>query len=192
MMALSRTAREPESGEIESLLPWHAAGTLNAWDMRRVGDALASDGELARQYGVIREEYAETIALNESLGVPSARAMQKLFVAIAAEPPRRRHAARRLSARFAGFLAGLWSRALARSWLRRQGPPRALVRFAPDACMADITILLDRYQASMIGGPKGGLLRLQFGDETMSKERLADLMSHLQREKIVTHAVATL
>ncbi len=30
----------------------------------------------------IREEYAETISLNESLGAPSARAMQKLFAAI--------------------------------------------------------------------------------------------------------------
>ena len=41
---------------------------LNARDARRVDEALASDPELARQYAVIREEYAETIHLNESLG----------------------------------------------------------------------------------------------------------------------------
>ena len=72
--------REPT--EIEALLPFHAAGTLNLRDARRVDEALASDPELARQYAVIQDEYAETILLNESLGAPSARAMQKLFAAI--------------------------------------------------------------------------------------------------------------
>ena len=31
-------------------------------------------------------------------------------------------------------------------------PPRALVRFAPDACVADITALLDNYQATIVDG----------------------------------------
>jgi len=82
MMATSKKMLEQEPSEIEMLLPWHAAGTLNARDARRVHDALARDPELARQYAVIREEYAETIHLNESLGAPSVRAMQKLFAAI--------------------------------------------------------------------------------------------------------------
>ena len=71
---------EPDS--VEALLPWHAAGTLNARDMRRVEDALARDPVLARQYAAVRDELAETIHLNEDLGAPSARAMQKLFAAI--------------------------------------------------------------------------------------------------------------
>src|SRR5215468_6590957 len=87
MMATSKKMLD-EPGEIEMLLPWHAAGTLNARDARRVEEALARDPDLARQYAVIREEYAETIALNESLGAPSVRAMQKLFAAIEAEPAR--------------------------------------------------------------------------------------------------------
>lgn len=89
MMAMSNRLPEQEPGEIEALLPWHAAGTLNARDARRVDEALARDADLARQYEVIREEYAETIALNESLGAPSGRAMQKLFAAIDAEPARK-------------------------------------------------------------------------------------------------------
>jgi len=89
MMALSKKMLEQEPSEIEMLLPWYAAGTLNARDARRVEEALAVDPELAKQYAVIREEYAETIDLNESLGAPSARAMQKLFAAIDAEPVRR-------------------------------------------------------------------------------------------------------
>ena len=89
MMAMSKKMLEQEPSEIEMLLPWHAAGTLNARDARRVEEALARDPELAKQYAVIREEYAETIHLNESLGAPSARAMQKLFAAIDAEPARK-------------------------------------------------------------------------------------------------------
>src|SRR3954447_20301680 len=54
-MALSKKMLEQEPGEIEMLLPWHAAGTLNARDARRVEEALARDPELARQYTVIRK-----------------------------------------------------------------------------------------------------------------------------------------
>ena len=72
MMAASKQVLDQEPSEIEVLLPWHAAGTLNARDARRVDEALARDPELARQYAVIREEYAETISLNESLGAPPA------------------------------------------------------------------------------------------------------------------------
>ena len=113
MMALSKKMLERDPSDIEMLLPWHAAGTLNARDARRVEEALARDPELARQYAVIREEYAETINLNETLGAPSARAMEKLFAAIDAEPERKASALSKLSARFSGFFASLSPRTLA-------------------------------------------------------------------------------
>ena len=113
MMALSKKMLEQEPSDIEMLLPWHAAGTLNAHDARRVDEALARDPELARQYAVIREEYAETIDLNESLGAPSVRAMQKLFAAIDAEPERQPRSSFSLSARMSGFFASLSPRTLA-------------------------------------------------------------------------------
>ena len=113
MMAASKKMLEQEPSEIEMLLPWHAAGTLNARDARRVEEALARDPELARQYAVIREEYAETIGLNESLGAPSARAMQKLFAAIDAEPERKPSRSVSLSARISDFFAALSPRTLA-------------------------------------------------------------------------------
>src|SRR5580698_3775374 len=106
MMAMKKML-DQEPSEIEMLLPFHAAGTLSARDARRVEEALAGDPELARQYAVIREEYAETIRLNESLGAPSARAMQKLFAAIDGEPARKLSASLNLSSRFAGFFASL-------------------------------------------------------------------------------------
>src|SRR5476651_650088 len=113
MMAMSKKMLEQEPSGIEMLLPWHAAGTLNARDARRVEEALARDPELAKQYAVIREEYAETIHLNESLGAPSARAMQKLFAAIDAEPTRKPSLSLDLSARISGFFASLSPRTLA-------------------------------------------------------------------------------
>jgi anti-sigma factor RsiW len=111
MMALSNKMLDQEPSEIELLLPWHAAGTLNARDARRVEEALARDPDLARQYAVVREEYAETIGLNESLGAPSARAMQKLFAAIDAEPAT--HPTFNLSARVSAFFSSLSPRTLA-------------------------------------------------------------------------------
>jgi anti-sigma-K factor RskA len=74
-----------EREEIESLLPWHAAGTLSRRDAQKVEQALASDTDLATQYSLIRDELVETIGLNESLGAPSARAMQKLMADIEAD-----------------------------------------------------------------------------------------------------------
>ena len=47
--------------------------------------ALARDSELARRYDVVRQELIETIQLNETLGAPSARAMEKLLAAIDVE-----------------------------------------------------------------------------------------------------------
>ena len=230
MMATSKKMLEQEPGEIEMLLPWHAAGTLNARDARRVDDALARDPELARQYAVIQEEYAETIHLNESLGAPSARAMQTLFAAIDGEPARNPSASLNLSARISEFFAKLsprtlaWSASLGALALLLQAgvigvvlvknqnaifqtaslsmnepvtrdlgaaaPPRALVRFAPDARVADVTALLDSYQASIVDGAKGGMFRLQFGNKPMTKDEIASLMSRLQSEKIVNLAVA--
>ena len=78
----------PEREEIEALLPWHAAGTLSRRDAQRVEEALARDPELARRYALVREELGETIHLNETLGAPSARALENLFAKIDAEPER--------------------------------------------------------------------------------------------------------
>jgi hypothetical protein len=111
MMAMRTEAQDEQPGEIEALLPWHAAGTLGARDTRRVDEALAADPVLARQYEAIREEYAETILLNENLGAPSSRAMQKLFAAIDAEPARG-PVAQKVSGRLAGFFASLSPRTL--------------------------------------------------------------------------------
>ena len=100
-------------GDIEELLPWHAAGTLSRRDAQRVEDALAKDPEFARRYALVREELGETIHLNESLGAPSARAMEKLFAKIDAEPARKPAVSFNLAARMGEFFASLSPRTLA-------------------------------------------------------------------------------
>src|ERR1700755_1059982 len=109
--------KEPERQEIEALLPWHAAGTLSRRDANRVEQALAGDRELARQYDLVREELVETIHLNETLGAPSARAMERLFAAFDAEETRAPRHRRWLdfSSRISEFLWSLSPRTLARS-----------------------------------------------------------------------------
>ena len=90
---MTATNKQPGRHKIEELLPWHATGTLSRYDADRVEQALAGDRELAR--------LAETTRLNETLGAPSARAMEKLFAAINAEEaraPRRRRRQRFLTA----------------------------------------------------------------------------------------------
>jgi len=107
------TADQNEPGEIELLLPWHAAGTLSHRDVQRVEAALAGDPELARRYELVREELGQTIHLNESLGAPSARAMTALFAKIDAEPARAPALSARFGARLREFFAGLSPRTLA-------------------------------------------------------------------------------
>jgi len=65
--------------DIELLLPWHAAGMLAPHDAERVEAALSGDQELARHFAMVREELAETVLLNETLGAPSGRAAERLF-----------------------------------------------------------------------------------------------------------------
>jgi hypothetical protein len=103
----------PERDEIEALLPWHAAGTLSRRDAQRVEEALARDPELARRYALVREELGETIHLNETLGAPSARALENLFAKIDAEPERQLAPSLNLGSRIGEFLASLSPRTLA-------------------------------------------------------------------------------
>jgi anti-sigma-K factor RskA len=112
---MNATNKEPEPQEIEALLPWYAAGTLSRRDANRVEQALAGDRELARQYELIREELVETIHLNETLGAPSTRAIERLFAAIDAEEARAPRHRFDLGSRISEFLWNLTPRTLARS-----------------------------------------------------------------------------
>jgi anti-sigma-K factor RskA len=184
MMSLNREA--PERQDIEALLPWHAAGTLSRRDSDRVEQALASDRELARRYELVREELNETIHLNETLGAPSARAMEKLFSAIDAEAPVVKKASFNVMGRLVELMSSFSPRTLAYAGTaaaivlmvqaavlttmvvhNQSGSSsiklashdtgqRAVVRFSANASLSDVTRFLDVNHAAVVQGPIRG------------------------------------
>lgn len=102
-----------EREEIEAMLPWFAAGTLDRRDAARVEAALKADAELSQRFEMVREELGETIRLNEDLGAPSARALKSLFEKIDAEAPRQQAAPLDLAGRLSSFIASFAPRTLA-------------------------------------------------------------------------------
>jgi anti-sigma-K factor RskA len=211
--------RSLERQEIEALLPWHATGTLSRRDADRVEQALVADRDLARCYDVVREELNETIHLNETLGAPSARALEKLFAAIEAEAPAARKPSFSLSAWLTEFVSGFSPRTIA--WtaaaatvaivvqaavlttvvVNDQGGPAlmsansndslAVVRFAPAATAADITKFLDAHKAVMVDGPKkGGMFDIRLPANGMSKPDVAKLVQQMQAETRIVEFIA--
>ena len=98
-MTTIERAEEPDDPEL--MLPWLAAGTLKRRDAQRLEATLAREPELRRRYDLVRDELSEDILLNETLGAPSIRALDKLMAGIEAEPPR----AKRRSFDVGGWIA---------------------------------------------------------------------------------------
>jgi hypothetical protein len=107
---MNDTNQRLSADDIEALLPWYAAGTLDAQEANQVAAALAVDAELVRRLDLVRAEMTETIHVNEALGVPSARAAAKLFgpidLAISLD---RRTARAAPSGSLTGWLADMFS-----------------------------------------------------------------------------------
>ena len=105
-------ATPSEPSEVELLLPWYAAGTLDPAGMRQVEAALASDPELASRYDWARAEFTEETAIGDAAGEPSPADAKALFAKIDALPVQRRQSTFNLGERVAEFLASLSPRTL--------------------------------------------------------------------------------
>jgi hypothetical protein len=113
-MAVIVTEPLSEREEIEMLLPWHAAGTLSPADARRVKRAIDADPELGRQFELAREELVGAVHVNETLGVPSGRMLERLLSQIDVETARQHQIAPiGLFERFSTWLASAKPRSLA-------------------------------------------------------------------------------
>ena len=116
-MSRPRDPGEPDA--IDLLLPWHAVERLSPEDASQVEAALAREPARARHLAAVREERAETVALNQDLGAPLARGARR-----AVRPDRDRgtegvpsRAVRRRGCRFVGAKrgrTGTWRRVPAR------------------------------------------------------------------------------
>jgi hypothetical protein len=224
-------------GDLEELLPWHAAGTLDSDEAAEVERALAADPELARRFALVREELTETILLNESLGAPSARAMETLFRAIdqdrkvvrrVASPPLGTRIAHFFSPRMLAWTAsaaavivllqaGVITRLVMEEHEGAASPPvqaaqtdvltyqtqsapitrglevdsYALLRFAPQASIADINTFLDAHDAAIVDGPKaGGVYRVRVAHGSLSRQQLARVVKELEADKSIVSFAA--
>ncbi|MBX2806484.1 MAG: hypothetical protein KTR19_10965 [Hyphomicrobiales bacterium] len=74
-----------EREEVELMLPWYETGQLTAEETSLVETHLRQDAELRRMLELIREEAGETVLANESAGMPSHAARDRLMAQIAAE-----------------------------------------------------------------------------------------------------------
>ena len=105
--------KQSEPSEIELLLPWYAAGTLDPRESQQVETALATDPELAARYEWVRAELEQETHVSEAAGEPSGRDVKTLFAKIDALPAQKSRSSIDLGARFAEFLASLSPRTLA-------------------------------------------------------------------------------
>ncbi|MGA8499835.1 MAG: hypothetical protein WB764_30435 [Xanthobacteraceae bacterium] len=107
------TVKQSEPSEIELLLPWYAAGTLDARESQQVERALANDPELAARYEWVRAELEQETHVSEAAGEPSGRDVKTLFAKIDALPAQKSRLSIDLGGRIAEFLAALSPRTLA-------------------------------------------------------------------------------
>ena len=229
------TNRKLTREDLEALLPWHAAGTLNSRDADEVEQALAADAELARRFAIAQEEMTETILLNEGLGAPSARVMDNLFKAIDKERKNARAPAA-TSGGLSAWLADLftprtlaWAGSaaaviillqvgvIAKLVLQDRGDETgetyqpasyqektrgleigafALVRFAPQANIADITRFLDSRGAMIVDGPRppgpAGMYKVRISDMRLVKNELDQAVKEFQSaSNLVSFAAPT-
>jgi hypothetical protein len=215
---MNNTNQRLSADDIEALLPWYAAGTLDAREADQVEAALAADAELVRRLDLVREEMTEAIILNEALGVPSARVAEKLFSAIDRERRTVRNPAaagglmgwlaNAMSPRAYAFAAGAAALlivaeagVIAKLALQDRGQSGggyvtqsvqpdsrttrgfeiafALVRFSPQASMADVTRFLGAQGATIMEGPRDGLYKVRIGTY-VQKEELDRLVREFQ------------
>lgn len=86
-MSTTNQYPRPEREEIELLLPWYVAGTLDDHERQRVQDFLEHDPELRSQLALIEEDRTETVFANEALDAPTAGSLSRLMDKIDAEVP---------------------------------------------------------------------------------------------------------
>lgn len=119
MNAATNTPRTSphEPSEVELLLPWYAAGTLNRREAAQVEAALAADPALAERLEWVRTEFAQEIYINEEAASPPDNDVKALFAKIDALPARRTGtlaaSAPTFAERIAEFFAALSPRTLA-------------------------------------------------------------------------------
>ncbi|MBZ9976294.1 anti-sigma factor [Mesorhizobium sp. B2-7-3] len=186
---MSAAEKMSRRDEMETLLPFYLNGSLEGSDLEAVEEWLANDPSALAALGEAEAEFSGTAAANEAIR-PPADALSRFAKALDAEagPARRPAGSSWLAQAWARFMAvpvGVaWAAAAVllaliavQSLVQPGGKggnfeiagaqddlaklPFALVKFKPDAKMADIAVFLDANKLKIIGGPTAdGVFRL--------------------------------
>jgi hypothetical protein len=203
-----RTFTREEPTDIEMLLPWYAAGTLDRRAAAQMEAALVRDPDLVRDCDFVRDELTETIRLNESLGAPTWRAGERLMASLIAEAPSaaRKNAALAHWRGLGGWLSCLspralkWSAAVAALALvflagliadlsgvhiedsKSAKDIYAYVNFAPQASASDITKFLRTHRAQLVEGPRAnGIYKIRVATGGLSEADVAELVQDIRQ-----------
>ena len=65
----------------------------------------------------------------------------------------------------------------------------ALIGFAPDARLDELSAFLAARHASIVEGPRGGLYKVRFGDKVLSKAEMDTLIRDLRAAPLVKFAL---
>ncbi|TPL98782.1 anti-sigma factor [Mesorhizobium sp. B2-3-10] len=186
---MSAAEKMSRRDEMETLLPFYLNGSLEGSDLEAVEEWLANDPSALAALGEAEAEFSGTAAANEAIR-PPADALSRFAKALDAEagPARRPAGSSWLAQAWGRFMAvpvGVaWAAAAVllaliavQSLVQPGGKggnfeiagaqddlvklPFALVKFKPDARMADIAVFLDANKLKIIGGPTAdGVFRL--------------------------------
>ncbi len=133
----AKNTSEREPSEIELLLPWYAAGTLNRRESAEVEAALAKDPELASRLEWVRAEFAQEIYINEGAASPPDNDVKALFAKIDALPARRHAASIMASASLGDIGLANASQNFLPVFRRARWPGRQRRRRLPSCCRRD-------------------------------------------------------
>lgn len=208
MSSDDRNAKMSRRDEMEALLPFYLNGTLEGAELAAVENWLASDPGAAAALGEVDAEFAASLAANEAIR-PPADALSRFARALDAEagPAPERQAAlaapvvplrrsRALPAALGWAVAAALLALVAVQLVTPHGgsgggfevagaggelekKPFALVRFRPEARMAEISAFLAANGLAVVSGPNAdGIFRVALPAETAAEyERLLALVA---------------
>lgn len=215
---MTKTAKQNnDPTDPELLLPWYATGKLSQSDSARVEAWLANNPDAHDHLELSREEMDLTVRDGESLGAPRTQALSALMARIAVERPAllaRPNWMERINdfftPRMLAYAAALIILVFAVQTatigvlLQRDAPvfetasapveamPDGLVilvAFEPSAMIEQISELLNRSQAVIIGGPDpAGVYRIQVrdganADASLGRFETSDLVSFFAKSQ---------
>ena len=162
--------------EIELLLPWYAAGTLDETELAQVENYLEEHPEVRKQLDLIDEEMSVSIRANETIAGPSAGALDNLMAQVEAEGTSLSQTARAAPGAFTNWLSDI-ARGFTAPAMKVAGALAAVVIVVQGLALANLMTGSDdgsKYAPASGGGeitaPSGPAFLVRFQPQAQSSE----------------------